>query len=676
MSIRLSSLTLPGYTDIKESPLPVLRNSSEHISVEQADNVPKDIADGFGKFSGSRVLPYKMQNHYHRSTDATQLLTVVFENDIMRATFLPEYGGRLYSLYNKELEKELLSVNPVFQPANLATRNAWFSGGIEWNMAHYGHTFMTCEPLFFASCTDEDGETFLRMYEYERCKKLFYQIDFHLPQGADHLITYTKIINPYDHETPVYYWSNTAVSELHSARVFSGTDEVIYVMPYLDDKGKMVNVMGAGNLPYLHGIEGDVSYPRNFERSNEYFYQNPSELKYPWEAVGYDDGSLFYECSTQPLRYRKMFCWGTHKGGTKWQDYLSHGAEDKYVEVQAGLYPTQLHSNTMGPNCTIAFMQIYGLTMVGDKQRLFGEHSDSTDYVHDTVFTKHNDASLQTYEAKAAAASNLPVGDILTKGSGWGALEMKRAGNEGARIHIPSMEFPESSMNDDQGYWLSLMDGEFESLKSLDTVAMTYMIDGSWLKHLDRQLDESSSMSEDLLLHKALILSENNDDEGALHMLESNLSKDASLLYLRTIGAIHLKLEQHNDALIFFTKAFDRLPYVTVPFLAEDFLDEFMTLLLEMKHFEMIWRIYQELIAEGKAVTEEMSLSIACAAYELEQFTELDSMLKNASPERHREGNNVMVELWFKRQADLQVISVDEARETLTPPDNIDFRMS
>ena len=37
---------------------------------------------------------------------------------------MPELGGRLYSLVHKPLGRELLARNPVFQPANLALRNA------------------------------------------------------------------------------------------------------------------------------------------------------------------------------------------------------------------------------------------------------------------------------------------------------------------------------------------------------------------------------------------------------------------------------------------------------------------------------------------------------------------------------------------------------------------------
>ncbi|MDY5231128.1 MAG: DUF5107 domain-containing protein [Eubacteriales bacterium] len=47
---------------------------------------------------------------------------------------MPEFGGQLWSLWDKKLSRKLLYVNSAFQPANLAIRNAWFSGGKEHNM--------------------------------------------------------------------------------------------------------------------------------------------------------------------------------------------------------------------------------------------------------------------------------------------------------------------------------------------------------------------------------------------------------------------------------------------------------------------------------------------------------------------------------------------------------------
>jgi Domain of unknown function (DUF5107) len=49
-------------------------------------------------------------------------------------------GGRLWSLVHKPTGRELLHRNPNFWPANLALRNAWVAGGVEWNLGTIGHS--------------------------------------------------------------------------------------------------------------------------------------------------------------------------------------------------------------------------------------------------------------------------------------------------------------------------------------------------------------------------------------------------------------------------------------------------------------------------------------------------------------------------------------------------------
>jgi len=48
---------------------------------------------------------------------------------VLKATFLLEYGGRMWSLVHKPSGRELLYVNPMFQPANLAIAQRWVRGG-------------------------------------------------------------------------------------------------------------------------------------------------------------------------------------------------------------------------------------------------------------------------------------------------------------------------------------------------------------------------------------------------------------------------------------------------------------------------------------------------------------------------------------------------------------------
>ena len=141
-----------------------------------------EIYEAYGR--KATVYPYRQQNGYTRKLSEQKVRTAVLENDWLKAVFLPEYGGRLWKLWDKEAERDLLYTNDVLRFSNLAVRNAWFSGGVEWNIGVIGHTPLTAEPLYTAQTETEKGEPVLRMYEYERIRGVVYQMDFWLEKRS------------------------------------------------------------------------------------------------------------------------------------------------------------------------------------------------------------------------------------------------------------------------------------------------------------------------------------------------------------------------------------------------------------------------------------------------------------------------------------------------------------
>ena len=147
-------------------------------------------------------------------------------------------------------------------------------------------------------------------------EKAVHQIDFHLPRGAETLFLHVKIQNLDDEKKSMYWWTNIAIQAEEKLRVFSGTDEVMYLHPEsISDNVNPVRVFGHTRLPDLPTLPGkDSSYPSNADYSNEFFFQNPEKPEACWSAAAYGDGRVVFEESTLPLRYRKMFCWGQTSG--------------------------------------------------------------------------------------------------------------------------------------------------------------------------------------------------------------------------------------------------------------------------------------------------------------------------------------------------------------------------
>ena len=213
-----------------ESTLPLLGDVTPGQTPRQSD-----LPESDGLFLNYRFVksafPYRAQDNYTRTFVRDTLDAVVLENELLRAAFVPTMGGKLWSLFDKKAGKELLFNNPVLRPAYLATRNAWCSGGVEWNCGIVGHSPFTCAPLFTATLTGPDGEPILRMYEYERIRGVVYQMDFSLPEGSPVLYARMRVVNPSFRDTAMYWWSNIAVPEVPGARVVVSSDSAYTTVP-------------------------------------------------------------------------------------------------------------------------------------------------------------------------------------------------------------------------------------------------------------------------------------------------------------------------------------------------------------------------------------------------------------------------------------------------------------
>ena len=227
----------------KENPLPDIKNISYiHAKIETTENVPEERKTYINKGMIQTMLPYLQQDGYNRDRKLRRFQSVVLENAYIKAVFLPELGGRLWSLVDKTQNRELLYCNPVFQPCNLALRNAWFSGGVEFNVSIKGHNPLTCEPLFVQKLTMSDGSEGVRMFAYERIRGIAYSIDAWIPQNGKHLCVRPTIENRTGKKIWMYWWSNIAVAQAPGIRVIAparktfvnyfGNDH--YVLDYSD----------------------------------------------------------------------------------------------------------------------------------------------------------------------------------------------------------------------------------------------------------------------------------------------------------------------------------------------------------------------------------------------------------------------------------------------------------
>lgn len=309
-----------------------------------------EIYEGYGRVKSA--YPYRQRNTYTRELKEMEIHTAVLENRYLKAVFLPEFGGRLWELWDKYTGRNLLYTNDVLQFSNLAVRNAWFSGGVEWNIGIIGHNPFTTEPLYTAQTVNEDGEPVLRMYEYERIRKVTYQMDFWLEKDSSFLNCRMRIVNEGKEVVPMYWWSNMAVPEYKNGRV------IVPAVQAFTSRGTQVTKV---DLPMVENI--DISDYTAIKKSVDYFFDIPAGC--PKYIANIDEtGYGLLQISTERLRSRKLFSWGNQDASNHWQEYLTDKA-GRYLEIQAGLGKTQYGCIPMAPHTAWEWMERYGAVDLG-----------------------------------------------------------------------------------------------------------------------------------------------------------------------------------------------------------------------------------------------------------------------------------------------------------------------
>jgi hypothetical protein len=521
--LRLETFEMPAAELGPENPLPPL-HAYRTVSITES---PEPAAGPTYPDRGNEdsILPYRLQDNYNRVKRNRPFKVAVLENDFLRATFLLEFGGRLWSLFDKRGNRELLHVNPVFQPANLAVRDAWFSGGIEWNLSIIGHCPFTCAPLFAGKVMADDGTPILRLWEFERIRGVPFQIDFYLPADSHFLFVRPRISNPNDHAIPMYWWSNIAVEETEGCRVLAPATSAFF-----HDYDRTLK---SHDLPQRDGH--DMTYPGRRASAADMYCKIPRE-KRPWIAAVDEQGRGMIHTSTQRLIGRKMFLWGMDPGGRRWQEYLSAPGQ-QYIEIQGGLATTQTEYVTMPAGAEWDWLEAYGALDADAKSVHSPDWPSALRHVEGELETRLPREALEKQFRTLRAQGNRAPVEILQEGSGWGALEQLRREKAGL-TPLAFSRFSPSTLGPDQHPWLQLLtQGAFPKRDPSDSPGH-YMTASPWRNLLEQSLTIPANVHWLSLLHVGVMRYRATDRPGARKAWEQSLTLGPSAWAYRNLAVL------------------------------------------------------------------------------------------------------------------------------------------
>lgn len=498
--IQTSTIRLDTANFGEVNPFPDIKNigyihAGYHLEPEISEEERRYIGHGMI----TTMLPYLQQDGYDRNKSPRDIDVVILENNRLRATFMPHLGGRLRSLYDLKQERELLYVNSVLQPANFALRNAWFSGGVEFNIGIKGHSPLTCSPLF---CEIGEGGDALRMYGYERIRGVAYCIEAYLPEESDVLYIRTTVENSSENEVPMYWWSNIAVPEHRDTRVIVPADDAIGCL-YRENH----YTLGKTSIPVTDAppVGVDVSYPARLPFSADYFYKVPKSSE-KWIAAVDENGNGLLQFSDEKLAGRKLFIWGSGNGGRRWNEFLSERGQ-AYIEIQAGLATTQMEHLPMPAGEIWQWTEGY-TALACDPDAVHGDFHDAIDAVG---------AQLLTHPIHGGALSRMPFPTEykpLSSGDGWGGLEVRVRSLTGEKPLHTTVTFPELRDMETKP-WHTLLDGGILSSDDPTAAPTSYVTGVFWRDAVLQSYSRPNGKNWYSLVHLGVILYALGDVSGA-----------------------------------------------------------------------------------------------------------------------------------------------------------------
>lgn len=243
------------------------------------------------------------------------------ENEFLRAEVAPELGGRVYSLFDKRIGREILFRNPVVKPVRILPIWGFISGGIEFNFPIAHSPTSIAEVGCVTGRTD--GYGFIRVGEREARTGMEWVVEIGLAAGCPALVQRTAFRNATGGDHPWMSWTITAVPS---------TEDTEFIHP-------PHRVLVHDDRVFETAWPGDgLNWNRNVRQMTALFWQPGSAPQFG--AFHHDLGfGLMHLADPGQLPGKKVWTYGFGRHRA-WSLATTEG-DRGYAEIESGPLPDQ-----------------------------------------------------------------------------------------------------------------------------------------------------------------------------------------------------------------------------------------------------------------------------------------------------------------------------------------------
>ena len=266
-----------------------------------------------------------------------QYKAIFIENEYLKLTYVPYFGGRFLSLYDKLRQREVFYKNDVIKPTQFNARGDWPQEGIELTGPFDVHSLTLDYDPYWSNTTlkNPDGSITLLLGETDPFYGMRVTFSATLYPGVAALQIAVMCFNPNDGRMPQMIWTNAS---------FPATPQTRFLYPMTRTVGH--NTGQVTDWPMYQGV--DYSWDRNNKNMLGVFgidlYDNFGG------AYQFDhDYGVFRFADRRVVQGMKMWTFGHGRDGTVMERSYTDKA-GPYFEAQSGRHVWDGHYEWVEPH--------------------------------------------------------------------------------------------------------------------------------------------------------------------------------------------------------------------------------------------------------------------------------------------------------------------------------------